>query len=344
MAQLSPTAAEVASDVARIAAEPHRIEQRAVELVEPLRRVLPFCAAWISVLDPERREQPPLVCEGHSDALRAYMTGPAGVAEIERLALDRSREAARLADLPVPLDEVRSWAEYLAPAGIRGGVAAALRTPDGRYLGMLGLNTDTTRHPTVAARDLLTLLSPLIAHALDPMRSIQAAARIVHDATAATVLTRAGDTVELPGLPTHTLLAAGSGVLTAAADHLAAGARFASFLSPHTGQEPPAADQARITVLARPPEPPRHLVAVLTVSPPGDLRGLTGRDLEILGMLVEDWPTRRIASALELAPGTVYTQIRQIQDKLAAPNRATATLRAHHQGLYIPLPISRRQG
>jgi len=343
MPELSSASADVAVEVARIAADCRPIEHRALELLEPLRRVLPFCAAWISVLDPERREQPPLVCVGHDEGLRAYMAGPAGVAEVEQLALDRSREAATLADLPVPLEEVRSWAEYLAPAGFRGGVVVPLRTPDGRYLGILGLNTDTTRHPTVAARDLLTLLSPLVAHALDPMRSIQAAARIVHDATAATVLTRSGEAVELPGLPTHPLLDADSGVLTAATQHLATGARFASFLSPHTGEELPAADYARITVLARPPQPPRHLMAVLTVSPPGDLHGLTGRDLEILGMLVEDWPTRRIASALELAPATVCARIQRIQDKLVAPNRAMATLRAHHQGLYIPLPISHRQ-
>jgi hypothetical protein len=137
--------------------------------------VVPFQGAWISQLDPERREQPPLVVShGYPDALVRYMGGPAGVAEIELLGLNRSREASRLRDLPTPLEEVRSWAEYLAPAGFRGGVAAALFTPDGRYLGMLGLNTDTTAHPTEAARDLIGALASTIARAVDPMRTIAA--------------------------------------------------------------------------------------------------------------------------------------------------------------------------
>ena len=45
---------------------------------------------------------------------------PAGVAEIEQLALNSSREATRLCDLPVSLEEIRSWAEYLAAAGFHG--------------------------------------------------------------------------------------------------------------------------------------------------------------------------------------------------------------------------------
>jgi hypothetical protein len=85
------------------------------------------------------------------DGLRSYMAGPAGVAEIEMLGLDRSG-ATRLSDLPIDLQQVPSWAQYLAPAGFRGGLAAGLCTPDGRYLGMLGLNTDSVAHPTVAAR------------------------------------------------------------------------------------------------------------------------------------------------------------------------------------------------
>ena len=61
----------------------------------------------------------------------------------------------RLCDLPVAPAEVRGWAEYLAPAGYREGLAVGLHTPDGRYIGILGLNTDTLAHPTVAACDLI---------------------------------------------------------------------------------------------------------------------------------------------------------------------------------------------
>jgi hypothetical protein len=49
---------------------------------------------------------------------------------------------------------------------------------------------------------------------------------------------------------------------------------------------------------------PHHLVAAVVVAPPGDLRGLTHRELEILGLLVEGWTNARIATALVIAPRT----------------------------------------
>jgi hypothetical protein len=159
MRELPPGGLQAAVEVAQVASAPGRIDQRAEAMLEPLHRIVPYQGVWISLLDPERREQPPLVSHGYPDALNRYMRGPAGVAEIELLGLNRSSGTTRLRDLPVPLEEVPSWAEYLAPAGFRGGLAAALFTPDGRYLGMLGLNTDTPAHPTEAARDLIDLLA-----------------------------------------------------------------------------------------------------------------------------------------------------------------------------------------
>jgi len=53
-------------------------------------------------------------------------------------------------------------------------------------------------------------------------------------------------------------------------------------------------------MLACPPDVPRHLAAVVAVSPHGDLHGATGLELVILGLLVEDWSDQRIAAALHL--------------------------------------------
>jgi DNA-binding CsgD family transcriptional regulator len=328
----------VAAEVARIAAAPGRIEQRAEWLLDPLRRVVPFRGAWISLLDPEAREQPPLVCHGYPDGLRSYMGGPAGVAEIEMLGLNR-RGATRLCDLPIRLEEVPSWAEYLAPAGYRGGLAAGLFTPDGRYLGMLGLNTDTVAHPTAAARDLMSKLIPMIADAVDPIRSIAVAVGIVRDAEAGIVLTRAGNALPLPGLPSHPLLSPGSAVLTTVVERLTDGNVHATFLCPRPGRD--AADgHARVTMLACPPQSPHHMTAVVAVSPPGDLRGLTGRELEILGLLVDDWSDQRIAAALHLPLPSVAEHVEHILTKLAAPTRILATLRALRQGLYVPRSLN----
>jgi DNA-binding CsgD family transcriptional regulator len=332
--ELPPGGLRAAIEITDIGSMPGGIVQRAEALLEPLHQVIPFQGAWLSLLDPERREQPPLVSRGYPAGLIRYMSGPDGVAEIELLGLNRNGRATRLADLSVQLDQVRSWAEYLAPAGFRGGLAAGLFTRDGRYLGMLGLNTDTAEHPTEAARDLIGALAPTIARAIDPMRAIGAAARIIRNAQAAVVLTRAGHTLPLVGLPRHRLLAPGSPALAVAADHLANNVEFATFLCRNDEHR-----LARITTLSCARQPARHLAGVLVVSPPGNLHGLTTRDLEILGLLVEDWPIRRIGAALDLSVPTVADRVEHILTKLTAPSRAVAVVRALRQGLYIPRPL-----
>jgi ATP/maltotriose-dependent transcriptional regulator MalT len=78
------------------------------------------------------------------------------------------------------------------------------------------------------------------------------------------------------------------------------------------------------------------MVAVVTVSPPGNLRGLTWRELEIVGLLMEDWPDQRIAVALGVGKSAIAASIDHIRIKLDAPTREVATLRGQRLGLYVP--------
>jgi AraC-like DNA-binding protein/DNA-binding CsgD family transcriptional regulator len=339
MVELTADGLRIAAEVASIAEAPLSIPERAEALLEPLGRVVPFEGAWISLLDPERRVQPPLVSRGYNDGLTEYMSGPAGVEEIELLRLYRLRGAMRLCDLPVPLEQVYSWTQFLAPAGYRGGLAVGLFAPDGRHLGILGLNTDTCGHPTEAGRDLIGALASVIAHALDPMRSVTAAARIITNAHAGVVLTRGANTVPLPGLGVHPLLVAGSPLLSVAARQLADGCTHASFLCPYAGPETQGR-HVRVTVLRCPTQPPYHLTAVVVLSPPGDLHGLTGRELEILGLLIEGWSNRRIAAALDISEYTMAVHLEHILLKVEAPTRTLAMLRAARWGLYVPRSLT----
>jgi DNA-binding CsgD family transcriptional regulator len=339
MAELPTGALEVAVEVGAIASAVGSIEERAEAVLHALGRVVPFQAAQIALVNSPGSEPVSLVVHGYGDAVRAYFNSAAVVEEYELLGLDRSRQPMRLRDLPVAPAEVRGWAEYLAPAGYREGLAVGLHTPDGRYIGILGLNTDTVAHPTVAARDLIGMLAPVIAHAVDPLRSIAAAARLIHDARAGIVLTRSGGVLALPGLPTHPLLSEGSAVLGLAA-RFASGRAYASFLCPHPG-EPAKQGHVGITVLACRPWHPHHPAAAVVASPPGDLRGLTPRELQLLGLLVEGWSNRRIATALVVAQRTVATHIEHILAKLDARSRALATARALNQGTYVPRQLTR---
>ena len=339
MAELPPGGFEAVSEVGQIASGQGTVEQRAEAVLETLHRLVPFQAAVIHLLDPDRLAVMPVVSRGYGKAVSEFMVSRANTEEMELLGLTRHRAAVRLRDLPVPAERVRGWVEYLRPAGFREGLGVGLFTPEGRYLGLLAMNTDTDRHPTEAARDLIGAMAPTIAKAVDPTRSLAGMARILNPARAGILLTRAGNTLPLGGLPGHPLLDVGSTVLAVAARQLPTSGGYGSFLCPDAARDA-GNSHVRITVLACPAEAPQYLIAVVLLSPPGDLHGLTDRELEILGLLVEGWPNRRIAAALFIGQRTVAAHVEHILPKLGAPTRTLAAVRALRLGLYVPFPLA----
>jgi len=119
--------------------------------------------------------------------------------------------------------------------------------------------------------------------------------------------------------------------------HCTAGRVHSSFLCPPAASDAPDG-HVLITMLACPPDSPHHLAAVVLVSPPGDLCGLTRRELEILGLIVEGWPNSRIADGLFVTKRTVNAHVEHILTKLHAATRTLAAARAIRFGLYIPRP------
>jgi DNA-binding CsgD family transcriptional regulator len=331
-------ALEIATEVASVAATPAGLEERAKALLGPLRRLVPFEAARVYLLDMERRAEHSIFFTGYDDKVRSYLDSPQHLDDVELTGLDRYGPPMRLRDLPVPRDEIRAWAEYLTPAGFREGIGVRLATSDGRYLGLFSLYTDTPAHPTDSARALLGRLSTMIADALDPLRSISAAARLVDDAAAGVLLCRDGRTQPLPGMPGHALLRPGSALLSTAAGQLG-GTVHSAFLCP---DDPEGEDgHLRVTVLACPDLPPARVMAAVVVAPAGDLDRLTRRELEVLGLIVEGCSNRRIASSLLLTERTVTTHLEHILAKLHASTRTLAAVHALRRGLYIPRALHR---
>ena len=100
----------------------------------------------------------------------------------------------------------------------------------------------------------------------------------------------------------------------------------------------------RVTVLGCPPAVPHYLSAIVVLAPPGNLSRLTNRELQLLGLLVEGWSNRRIASALIIAQRTVAAHVEHILAKLGAPTRTAAVVQALQRGLYVPRPLVRVWG
>jgi len=257
---LSSAGLQVVVEVAEIASAPGSIGDRAAALLEPLRRVIPFEGAWIGLLDPERRAHVSLVQSGYDDRTRAYLNGARVLSEIEQVGIQR-RGPARLRDLPFPVAESFSWAEYLWPGGFQDAVTVHLFSPDGPYMGILALHCEAAGRLTETHAELLGVLAPMVGAAVDPMRGLSVVASVVGEATAGIVLTRAGEPLPLPGLATHKLLAAGSPLLLVAASH-SAGRAMSFFLCPY--QDPDTADRlVRVGVLAVPRDLPDHLAAIV---------------------------------------------------------------------------------
>jgi DNA-binding NarL/FixJ family response regulator len=76
---------------------------------------------------------------------------------------------------------------------------------------------------------------------------------------------------------------------------------------------------------------------VLLISPAGDLDGLTPRELEVLGYLVDGAGNAEIAEALVVAQRTVATHVEHILLKLGTPTRTLAAVRAERYGQYVPV-------
>jgi len=311
------------------------LQQRAQAVLERLDRILHFDAAWLAVRDPERRRHTPLATTGPDEPLRRYFLTPEADAEVDSLDLNRWRPPMLVGEIPIPLPELRAWAEHLLPAGFRGGLAAGLFTATGRHVGFLSLLSEYPHRPDRIDRRIVAAVTSVIADELDRTMQISETAQIVGAATAGIVLTRGGHTLPLPGLPDHRLLTRGSPVLTTAARELADTRAHISFLAPLPGSDRDAL--VRVTALDCAVPDLDHLSAAVLLSAPGDLRGLETLDLRVLGLLIDGTTSiPAIAAALGVDATRVADALGAALVALSVPNLTAAAVRALRTGLRIP--------
>jgi DNA-binding CsgD family transcriptional regulator len=343
---LPTNTAAILREVTGIATMPGSLAERAEALLAQLRRVVPFDAGEIALLPPHQDTHLALARSGYDERTRGYLDGPSFLEDIELGGMRHSRRPVRLRDLPVPASEMFGWAEYLGPAGFRDGIGVGLFTANGRHLGLLGLNIGSADQISEAARDLVGLLVAPIAAAVDPWRALATIAGLVHGAAAGVVLAPSGAVRPLPGLPGHLLLAAGSGVLAAAAVQRAGDGPHLSFLAPlpnAKGREGAGAPTyVRVTVLTAPADLRPFAAAVVLVSPAGDLHGLGRRELQVLGWLVTGASNQRIAAALGITRRTVEAHVDHVRAKLGAPSRTAVAAGALRRGLFVPSSLDAR--
>jgi DNA-binding CsgD family transcriptional regulator len=336
-------AARAAAVIARIVDEPVPIAQRARRILQVLDPVFRYDAASIALRDPERQIRIPLASAGDAAALHDYWSSAGADAELARLGLNRPGPPLLSTELSPLAAETAYWRRYLAPSGFRGGIDVALFTADGGHVGHLTVLTQADARPTVAHRELTGVLAPLIARAVDRLPAIRVFAGIVPDVFAGAVLTQAGNTLPLPGLPTDPVLAAGAPVVAEVVQRLDVGDRYATFL--HPALDTGAGALLRVTALDCSNETADHLRAAVLLSPEPDLHGLSRHDLQVLGLIVAGWEDdRRIAAALNSTPQDVAETARRGMQLLGARSRTELAVRALREGLFLPARASGAAG
>jgi DNA-binding CsgD family transcriptional regulator len=322
-------------DLAEIAGSAEPIPGRAQALVEAVRRLLPFEGAWIAGADPVTNSYTSLGSASLDESTLAYLGGPQTARDIEATGVNRARPPLSPSDLPYPAEELRTWADCLMPAGFREGLGVGLFTPDGRHVGCLALLFAGREPPSRTVRRRLGRLASTVARGIDPMRSLHSTSRLIDGATAGVVLRADGGTQPLPGLSDHALLDADSPAVDAARTALLDGSVYTSYLWPRGGRHAPDG-YTRITALASTTDVPRVLMGMAVLSPASHCRGLTPRELEVLGLMIEGCSNHEIATALVVAQRTVAAHVEHILVKLDAPTRTLAAVRAEREGLYVP--------
>jgi DNA-binding CsgD family transcriptional regulator len=321
--------------MAEIAASSDPLPRRGEQALAVLRRVVPFDSAWLALVDSRHPDYTTLADADLAESTRAFLAGPVHARELELAGTTRPMPPLSPSDLPFPAEALQSWAECLIPAGYHEGLAVALCAPGGRHIGFFAVMSEGKVPPPPEMRRDLGRLVPLLGRAVDPLYSLAAAAQLVQGASAGVVVRADGGIDPLPGMAGHELFVPGSPALAVARAELDAGGLHRSFLWPLGGRHAPVG-HARITVLARAQDLPVRIVGIAIASRPGDLHGLTARELEVLGLIVEGSSNRQIARTLVISPRTVATHVEHILAKLPAPTRTHAAVRAERAGLYVP--------
>jgi DNA-binding CsgD family transcriptional regulator len=326
---------EFVLSLADIAASTEAVPARAAALLVELGRSVPFDSAWVALADPLGSGYSSLASVALDEQTLRYLSGPVVAHDIEVTGTDRVGPPVSPSDLPFPAEDLPTWAECLIPAGYHEGLGMSLFGPGHRHIGYLALLSAGSAPPTEAVRTRVDALAPLLAEGIDPMRSVLAIARLVHHAVAGVLLVGDREVGRLPGFLDDPMLLPDSPVLDAARRAVSDGRLHATFLWPG-GAERAHRGYVRVTTMTGPDLLDTGFAGIVLLSPAGSLQGLTGRELEVLGLIVEGCSNQEIAAELVVAPRTVAAHLEHILAKLEVPSRTLAAVRAERMGLYVP--------
>ncbi len=325
VSQDSAAAVSTIGRIASVVADHGSADERAQAVLDELHTLIPFEAAEISCVNPLTGQIEEVAATGYSDEVLDGLRSQRFLDLMDLLGLQESGRPIRMKDLPGdPLD---NWAvsDLLIPAGYAEGMTMALRTPDGRFTGVLNLSTTSTSHPSDIARDAVAQLCSALGTLTDPMRAGRWLAMLLGSDSTAVGLGTEGHVIPLPGIQAHPLLAEGSELMD-----LAVGTGTPGTWHSFIWDEPESWYRVRVVPCASDP----HLQAIVSMDSV-DVGPLSRRELEVLTLAAEGLSNGEIGDALVISGRTVGSHIEHVLDKLCAPNRAAAVAHAIREGLLL---------
>jgi DNA-binding CsgD family transcriptional regulator len=322
------TVADAMSTVANVGAitsDSGSVNDRATAILEELRKLVPFDAAEIVSINPITEESVQIASQGYTQQVLDDLHSPQFHDIMQALNLPNTGKPVRMRDLPG--DPMDNWAvaDVLLPAGYAEGMTMCLRTPDGRFTGVINLSTLSTEHPSDIARDAIAHLCATLGNLVDPMQSGKWISMLLGAGSMAIGLNSTGETVSIPGLAGHKLLQSGTD-LVQVAQKSAVHNSWGSFVWPDEE------DWFRVRVVPCKGEQAISTVVSLDAI---DIGPLTRRELEVLTLAAEGLSNGEISDALVISARTVTTHVEHILDKLDAPNRAAAASYALREGYIL---------
>lgn len=328
--------AEAAAELVAAATTYGTVFDRAQALVEPLQKLAPIDAMTICLVDLDRGHHTLAVRSGYPMSAGRYFDTDEFRSNVFALGT-RETTNLRTACLPALLEEVGAWTTYMKPAGYTDGITLGLFADGNRYIGTVCAQTRDPGGLDRETCDRLQSFAPLIASAVDPLRDVRAIASLVGHALAAAAIGCDGTTRSLPGYPRDPILGTGSPVIATIRAKMGEPPVPVFFLTPGSGSH--SHSLRRITALPCRVDPFGQLIAVVISSPPGDLHGLTHRDLEVLGLLVDGCTNANIADRLSITARTAVGHVERIMCRLGVTSRTMAATQALRGGLHIPYEL-----
>jgi len=320
------TAMATMGRVAAAASQATNAHDRAADVLEELRAIIPFEAAHFSMVDPVSGNTEVIVNEGYDQRLLDHLNGDYFRSELASLNMIDSGKPLRMQDVPGDPRDVRTIEEVLLPAGYAEGLTMCLRTPDGRFTGLLNLSTSSTDQPSDIAREAISSLCGVLALMTDPLQQGKWLSTLVGASTIGVGLDAAGRPVPIPGVTGHELLEPDS-LLVRVAGRTAQSQAWGSFIWEQAEQ------YYKVRVLPFTAET-QALSAVVTLSDT-TLDPLSARELEVLTLATEGLSNVEIGDALCISRRTVSTHVEHILEKLGTPTRAAAAVKAISEGLVL---------